>query len=123
MGERNPGAVRELRMSVEHRPGAVLVRLSGSATMEHAERLRERMLGLPCGPQARIVLDLSDLDFVNSVGLGAFVTAHVRCKRQGGSLRVVDPPPAIRELLDLTRLTALFEVYPTVEEALAGGGT
>ncbi len=96
-----------------------VVRVSGAARLEKADLLREHLLALADAMKGRLVLDLTDLNFINSVGLGALVSAHLRCRRLGGVMKVAGPSPPIRQLLKLTRLTELFPVYDTVAEALA----
>jgi anti-sigma B factor antagonist len=99
-----------------------VVRLRGAATMEQADLLRDHLLALAASLDGRLVLDLTNLEFINSVGLGAMVTAHLRCQRLGGWLRIANPPSEIRHLLVLTNLTKLFDVYGSVGEALRGKG-
>lgn len=101
--------------------GAV-VRIRGAATMDQADTLRDHLLALAASLNGRIVLDLTNLEFINSVGLGALVTAHLRCQRLGGWLRVASPSPEICHLLAVTSLTKLFDIYGSVAEALQGQG-
>jgi anti-anti-sigma factor len=66
-----------------------------------------------------MVLDLGDLDFICSLGLGSIVAVYLRAMKHGGRVVVSRPAPAIREMLELTRLTHLLTVYDTVDAALA----
>ena len=65
-----------------------------------------------------IVLDLGQMDFICSLGLGAIITGHLKCRHHQGQIRLVNPTEQVRELLETTRLTKLFTVYETVEQAL-----
>ncbi len=57
-----------------------------------------------------IVVDLSQTTFVDSCGLGALVALHkTACGRQG-SLKLLNPQPSVKQILDLTRLSRVFEV-------------
>ncbi len=98
-----------------------VVRLSGSATMEQADALRDQLLAIAPTVGGDLILDLAGLQFINSTGLGAMVSAHLRCRRLGGSLKVVNPSPPILQLLTLTKLTKLIGVYATVAEARRSG--
>ncbi len=108
-----------LRLEVEHRGSALVARLIGSANMVTASDLQDDLFALLERAPGRIVLDLSGLAFINSVGLGGIIAAHVRCHRQNRTIALAAPSPEILELLRLTNLTRLFPVYDSVEAALA----
>lgn len=118
---REPAANR-LQVVLDCGSEGAVVRLKGAATLDEADSLRDHLLALAGSLQGRLVLDLGGLEFINSVGLGALVTAHVRCHRLGGWMRIANPSPEIRHLLTLTSLTRLFEVYDSVADALHAPG-
>ncbi|MFQ5410651.1 MAG: STAS domain-containing protein [Phycisphaerae bacterium] len=105
---------------VDHRrEDAVLVELSGSCTMNVAGKLGDCVKGLASEGLRLIVLDMSGMDFIESTGLGGIVAGYLRIRRRHGEVRLVAPSPAIRRLLEITRLTQLFACYETVDEAFA----
>jgi anti-sigma B factor antagonist len=106
-------------MTEERRPHGVVVRLSGACTMDVSAQISERMVALASEPGCLLALDLSALDFIESTGLGGIVAGYVRARRKRGEVRLVAPSQPIRDVLELTRLTELFQVYPTIEAALA----
>ena len=112
---------RELKIDVDHRGRAVVVTLSGSAHMNTSAELGDQLVELIDEQVRLLVLDLSQLTFISSMGLGGIIAAHLRCCRQGAVLQLVRPMPAIQELLAITRLTNLFSVYDSVDEAMASG--
>jgi anti-sigma B factor antagonist len=114
-------AVRDkpFSISVERRPQAAIVRLRGACTMEVSAQIGERLVALASEPVGVLVLDMSALDFIESTGLGGIVAGYVRARRHRSEVRMVAPPQAIQELLELTRLTQLFRVFPTIDDALA----
>lgn len=114
-----PAELEDLHVSVERRGPATVVKLSGSAHMVVSSALRDRLVGLVDENTRELVLDLADLEFINSVGLGAIIAAHLRCRRHNGVVKVVAPRPAIHEILQVTKLTHLFTVHPSVEAALS----
>jgi anti-sigma B factor antagonist len=115
----DPMDLADLRMTIERHGPATVVKLSGSAHMVVSNSLRDRLVSLVDENTRELVLDLADLEFINSVGLGAIIAAHLRCRHHNGVVKVVAPRPAIHELLAVTKLTHLFPVHPTVEAALA----
>ncbi len=61
-------------------------------------------------PYRNVEVDLSETDFVDSSGLGALIALHkTACSRQG-KLRLRNPQPQIQQILDLTRLSTIFEI-------------
>lgn len=67
----------------------------------------------------KVVLDLEDLKFLDSTGLGTLARLCVSARRRSGDVKLVAPPPAIREVLAVTMLGRVFEVFPTLDLALA----
>ena len=67
----------------------------------------------------RLVLDLSGVERMNSSGLGIMINALGNFKQNGGNLKLAALNPRIAHLLKVTRLTAIFEVYDTVDAAIA----
>lgn len=109
-------------IEVQRRGEAVVVRLSGSCTMYEGTRLAECLKKLASEDPRWIVIEMSKLDFIESSGLGAIIGGHLRVRRAHGEVRLVAPSPPIAQLLELTRLTQLFEVYDTLEKALPSAG-
>ena len=108
-----------LRLDVERRDRAVVVHLAGSLGMVEAEPLRQQLERLAAEQVPRTVLDLGGLDFIGSAGLAAVVFGHLRNRHHQGVICLAHPRPAVREVLERTRLTCLFPVYESVDQALA----
>jgi anti-sigma B factor antagonist len=106
-------------LSAETKGDIQLVSLSGSASMEHTDDLRQRLLELADGQFPRIAIDLSGLIFVNSAALGAFIAAHRRCQERGGELCFVSPRNAVIQVLRVTNLDRLIPIFPDLKTAHA----
>lgn len=63
-----------------------------------------------------ILLDFSDVTFMNSSGIGALVSALKITKKSGGDLCICSPSFQIRDILRITKLDKLFKVFETREE-------
>lgn len=66
-----------------------------------------------------IVLDLSGLDYVSSAGLRCFMLAAKQAGGQGGRIVLAAPHPVVAEIFHISRFDMLFEIFPSVREALA----
>lgn len=107
-----------LRFDVVQRDDWSVVKISGSATMDVSGHFKDSLFEAVSDPAQSIVLDLSDLDFLCSEGLGAMIAAYRECVHRGGSVRLARPTKPIQELLDVTKLSRLFPVYVSVEDAI-----
>ena len=65
-----------------------------------------------------VVLDLSGVEMIDSAGLGELVVALMSGKITDRPVRLAAPNKFVRKLLELTNLTSVFEVYPTLQEAI-----
>ncbi|MDK1031209.1 MAG: STAS domain-containing protein [Planctomycetia bacterium] len=95
-----------------------VVVLKGSADVVAADELREVLLNLLSTDTPRAVCDLSQTDFMCSDALGVLITAHLKASGAGGYLRLAAPTKRLREILETTRLTRLFAIFPDVAGAL-----
>ena len=67
----------------------------------------------------QIVLDLSDVDFIDSAGLGELVRSHAAVRSRGGQLKLVNPSANVCDLLKITKLDQVFDIPPDEATALA----
>jgi anti-sigma B factor antagonist len=81
--------------------------------------LREIVRDLTEKGSKKIVLNLGEVQYVDSSGMGELVKAHTTVRNQGGQLKLVNLNPRISNLLQLTRLVAVFDIAP--DEASAVG--
>jgi anti-sigma B factor antagonist len=73
--------------------------------------------------QKNLLLNLADVNYVDSAGLGAIVHAYATVKNQGGNLKLLNLTKRIRDLLSITKLLTVFESYDNEAEALKSFGT
>lgn len=81
--------------------------------------LKTRMLGLFEEGKINIVIDLADVRFVDSSGLGALVSGYKNASARNGNLKLSSLQPQVKSMFELTRLHRVFEIFPGSEEALA----
>ena len=68
----------------------------------------------------QILLDLAWIKHIDSVGLGELVSSHVTLDNKGGALKLMHLTESVRELMTITKLLPVFDVYDDEAEALAG---
>jgi anti-anti-sigma factor len=108
-----------MQVSVAHHPPdtAVLV-LRGSLDIDTAPALKANLNRLVERPTPHVVVDLSGLDFCDSMGVGVLVTAHAKAQERGGWVRLAAPSSFLRRLLDTLGLTDFMSLHADVEAAL-----
>ncbi len=98
---------------------AVVVKPSGKLNMVAAPQLRARFTELIAGGHTRVVVDLSDVDTIDSAVLGVMVSGLKSARQAGGDLRIVGPGPQVQMILGMTKLLKVLPAYPSVESAFA----
>jgi anti-anti-sigma factor len=78
----------------------------------------EAALELAAHETSRIVLSVSEVDRVDSIGIGLLVRFATRLRKRGGDLRLAGPPAFLTSLLELTMLTGILPAHPTEADAL-----
>ncbi len=100
--------------------GDVLVMtLAGQVTLgEESTQLRNKVKGALGAGHKHLVLDMGDITYVDSAGLGTLVSAYSTVSNQGGKVKLANLTRRLREQLAITKLVTVFDVYDDVEEAV-----
>ena len=96
---------------------AVHLILSGDLDSFSVNLLRERVNRLFESGYYNIIVDLSNVGFVDWAGLGQLVSALKMAVHHGGDLIIVGPNESVKDLLKITKLDTIFRRFETVEEA------
>jgi len=98
----------ELELTTEKKADEAIVRGTGRITSATSSQLQSAVRNLLPGPK-RIVLDLTNVGYIDSSGLGALVSIYMAANRAQCELEVANPKPRIRDLLKMTKLGSVFE--------------
>jgi anti-anti-sigma factor len=98
--------------------GCPVVSVSGELTINTAPDLREILMKHLKRNERVILLDLSELEFMDTSGLATVIEAHLKAERQGGKLALFGLQPRITEVLAVTHVTALFHIFSSEDEAV-----
>jgi anti-sigma B factor antagonist len=99
--------------------GVSVVALNGRIVLgEESTALREKVKSLLGAGKKRIVLDMSNVTYIDSAGLGILVAAHVSANKQGAALLLSNLGKKFHDVLQLTRLLTVFSVFDTEAEAI-----
>ena len=97
--------------------GTVVLRPSGRLNMVVAADLRQQLRGLVEGGSARVVVDLSDVESIDSSGLGALISGLKAARNAGGDLRISSPSAQVIAGLELTNLNRVLKPRESAEKA------
>jgi len=97
----------------------IILDLSGRITMgEGTIILRDHIQKLLAASDRKFLLNLSDVDYIDSSGLGELVTSFTTVRNQGGLLKLLNLTRRVQDLLQITKLLTVFEVFNSEAEAL-----
>jgi anti-sigma B factor antagonist len=114
----------ELRLEPEKRASETAVRATGRITSATSAML-ESMLRDLVGGNKRVVLDLTNVDFIDSAGLGALVSVFIHARRTNCDLKIANPKQRVKNLFDRSGLASVFEgsSFDELWEAWSGGSS
>ena len=108
----------DLRIEVEEREKAAVVKLDGEVDVYTAPRLKSRLIDLVDQGKYNIVVNLEGVDFMDSSGLGVLVGGLKRVRSHEGTIGLVCTQENILKIFRITGLVKVFPIFESVEEAL-----
>ena len=109
-----------LKMSQREVDGVMVVALDGRIVLgEESNALREKLKGLLTEGKKKIVLNVNNITFIDSAGLGTLVASHHTAKKEGASLRLCHLDNKFQQVLQITKLLTLLYISNTEAEAVA----
>jgi anti-sigma B factor antagonist len=112
-----------LKMNLREVDGIAVVGLDGRVVLgEESNALREQVKTMLASGKKKIVLDMSNVSYIDSAGLGALVAAHHSARTQGASLKLSNLGKKFQEILQVTKLLTVFDVYPSESAAISSFG-
>jgi anti-sigma B factor antagonist len=112
-----------LRIAEQESGGVTILELSGRVTLgEESSQLRSKIKEVLAEGKTRLILDLANVSYIDSAGLGTLVAGYTSAQNQGASMKLANLTKKFKEQLQITKLITVFEVYETVAEALKSFG-
>ena len=93
-----------------------LLRMDGRTTLWNIKEMVNEQIGRG---SKKIVVDLRGVSFIDSTGLGELVASYAIAKRSGGVIKLVSDTEKMDHILDITRISSIFDVHATSEEAIS----
>ena len=109
----------EFTVSTSERDGRTIVTASGELDAHSAPALQAQLDPLSVRAGIALIVDLTEVGFIDSTGLGTLVTALKHVRESQGSLDVVVTSPRVVKVFALTGLDVVIPLHATLDEALA----
>ena len=106
-------------LNVRHEGNAVVVDLTGDVDLLHNKQIHHALVAVCEGKPERLLVNLGDVTYIDSSGVGALVEAYRKVKDRGGRLILFGMSPRVRSVFEVTKLDKFFEIVDTEAEALA----
>jgi len=112
-----------LQIAEKDTGGVAVLELSGRVTLgEDSGQLRTKLKELLAQGKNRLVLDLGNVSYIDSAGLGALVAGYTTAQSQGASIKLANLTKKFEETLHITKLVTVFDVYDSVSDAVKSFG-
>jgi anti-sigma B factor antagonist len=109
----------QLNISQREAGDVAILDLSGKITIgEGSVQLREAVRQLLESGKKKILLNLGDVSYVDSSGIGELVSSYSTTNKNGGQLKLLNLTKKIQDLLAITKLLTVFEIHENEESAL-----
>ena len=109
-----------MKISTRQVDGVTILDLSGRITLgEGSVQLRDAVRELLSKGQKNILLNLADVNYIDSSGIGELVSAFTTVRNQGGELKLLKLTKKVHDLLQITKLYTVFDVKDDEAKAIA----
>jgi len=109
-----------MKLTLQERGGVVILEPKGKILGgPDATLLKDQLQSLIDSGKVRVVIDLAEVDYMNSTGLGILISTLTTLRKANGELKLANVTEKIQSLLTITKLVTVFDDYESVDEAVA----
>jgi anti-sigma B factor antagonist len=114
------GEIPSMEITEQKSAGVVTLRLSGRLDTTTASAFEDTILGRIESGERHLVIDLAQLDYISSAGLRVIVLAGKRLSAANGKMVLCSLKDRVREVFDIARLSSIFSIYSSHDDATRG---
>src|SRR5436309_9164802 len=108
-----------MQLSTRQREGVTIVDLKGKITIGSGDvELKNAVVQAVNDGAKKVLINLSDVKTIDSSGVGELVSSYITAKNRGAQLKLVNLPAKVQDVLTVTQLITVFDVYDTEDEAV-----
>lgn len=109
-----------MQISETNRDGVTILRPKGKITIGTAEEaLRDTVQRVLDSGATKVVLNMTDVTMIDSSGIGELVSAYAKATNRQAQLKLASLPAKISDILTITQLITVFDIYDSEDEAVA----
>jgi anti-sigma B factor antagonist len=109
-----------MKFTTRHVDGVTVLDLSGKITLgEGSVTIRDAVRDVLATGSTKILLNLADVNYIDSSGIGELVSALTAVKNAGGELKLLQLTKKVKDLLQITKLYTVFDIFDEEGEAIA----
>ena len=113
-----------LTINVRETPEAVILDLNGRITLgESLTEFRDSIREALAGDRQNILLNLADVGYIDSSGLGQLISSYASITNKGGQMKLLNLQKKVHDLMQVTKLLTVFESYTNEQVALRSFST
>jgi anti-sigma B factor antagonist len=113
-----------VKMGTREAKGVVIVDLNGRLTMgEACAAIRDEIRDQVAQGFRKILLNLAEVSYIDSAGLGELTAAFTSVKNRGGQLKLVNLTKRVHDVMQITKLYTVFDVYDDEKKAIGAFGS
>jgi anti-sigma B factor antagonist len=98
--------------------GVTVLDMQGRLVLDEADQFRRRIEDLIRDNRLKIVLNLKDITYIDSAGVGMMVGKYLSVRRQGGDVKLLHLSPRSTRVMTITKLATVFEAFESEEQAV-----
>ena len=108
-----------MQMTEKNVDGVTILAISGRITLgEASHQVRTKLKDLLAEGKTRLVLDLADVGYIDSAGLGTLVAGYTSARNGGANMKLANLTKKLKDQMHITKLVTVFDVYDSVEDAV-----
>jgi anti-sigma B factor antagonist len=112
-----------MKVKIDERYNAAIIELSGNLIGgENVTLFRNKLYELIDEKKKNIVVDMTDVKFINSTGIGILISGFTTLKNAGGDLKLANITTNVNSVLVITKLVQVFHIFDNVDEAVKSFG-
>ena len=97
--------------------GISLIKLGGRLDIIGTGEIETKFTGYCAGEKVRVIVDLSEVDFLASIGIRLLMLTAKSVASRGGKMVILNPIPEVQEVLEITGIPAIIPIYSNLESA------
>ncbi len=107
-----------MQISIKEKNEVTLLILSGTLTVDSIYHLKETLNRFDNEKKKDVIVDLGNIKMIDSAGIGSLAYVGKRCRSHGGIMKIASLNETVENVFKILKFDALFEIYPSTEEAL-----